>query len=211
MPDIDYTDYLYHDHLPITKFLKANYTAIAQEFDVMFPKITGMAPKPKAISMGQNGRNREQLGKPIIEGEVYSTYLLLRPELLDDNEREIVYQPGRDKARGWRRLQSPTLMSFLLPYRAKLGNVGFNRLHPGARINPHYGVSTDYFRLHLGIHAVPGAVFHLKDRPDYEWTDGGTMAFADGDMLHWVTHDGAAVRTILSIDIHKSELTRYPR
>jgi hypothetical protein len=206
---IDYTNYLNVDHLPITRYLKDNYQAIATECDNMLANME-LAPKPKSVSMGQHGRNRAQVGKPMIEGDVFSAYLLLRPELLDDNEREIVYQPGREKSRGWRRLQNPTLMRFMLPYRDCLGNVGFNQLHPGARINPHYGVSTDYFRMHLCIHGVPGATFFLKDRAPYTWKDGEVMAFADGDMLHWVEHNGDRVRTILSIDVLKSELTRYP-
>lgn len=211
LSEIDYTDYLSVKHLPLTKFLEANYATIATEFDNMLTIMGGMlSDKPKAVSMGQHGRNRSQTGRPMIEGDVQSSYLLLRPELLDDNEKEIVYSQGRARSRDWRRRQNPTLMGFLIPMLDVLGNVGFNRIAPGARINPHFGVSTNYFRMHLGIHTDPGATFHLKDRPSYTWVDGGTMAFADGDVLHWVTHTGNSVRTILSIDILKTELTRWP-
>jgi hypothetical protein len=206
---IDYTDYLNVEHLPLTQYLKSNFTAIQRECDALLAAID-IAPKPKADSMGQHGKNREQVGKPMIEGDVYSCYLLLRPELLDDNEKEIVYAPERWKSRGWRRLQSPTLMAWMLrdDVLPTLGNVGFNRIYPGARINPHYGVSTDYFRMHLCIHGDPGAKFYLKGRDPYTWSDGNVMAFADGDMLHWVEHNGTGPRTILSIDVLKSELTK---
>lgn len=206
---IDYTTYLDVEHLPLTKYLKENFQAIQKECNALLDAID-IAPKPKADSMGQYGKNRDQTGKPMIEGRVYSCYLLLRPELLDDNEKEIVYAPERWKSRGWRRLQSPTLMKWMLreDVLPKLGNVGFNRIYPGARINPHFGVSTDYFRMHLCITGDPGATFYLKDRPPYTWSDGNVMAFADGDVLHWVEHNGVGPRTILSIDVLKTELTK---
>lgn len=206
---IDYTNYLDVSQLPLAQYLMRNYVQIAGECDAMLTKMD-MADKPKADSMGQYGKNRSQVGRPMIEGGVFSAYLLLRPELLDDNEKEIVYAPERWKSRGWRRTQNPTLMAWMLrdDVLPTLGNVGFNRLLPGARINPHFGVSTNYFRMHLCIHGDDQATFFLKDREPYTWRDGEVMAFADGDMLHWVEHNGTKPRTILSIDVLKTELTK---
>lgn len=191
--------------LPFAKMLRANYITIAEEADNLF-EICTVNQKPKSVSMGQYGRNNTQVNQPMIEGDVRSLYLLLKPELLDDNEKEIVYAPELANARAWRRRHCPLFMNLIMPYFPVLGNVGFNRLYPGATINPHYGVSTDYFRMHLGLHTDPKATFYMEGEEPYVWQKGQTMAFTDGDILHWVEHRGTEPRTILSVDLLKKVL-----
>ena len=202
---IDYSTFLNVDNLQLAKELRANFNQIKIEAHAFLGSFE-LANKPKAYSSGQFGRNPEAVNKPMIEGDVKSAYLWVRKELLDDGELEIVSLPEVAKSRAWRRTQNPTLMNLMYPKLHVLGNVGFNKLGPGARINPHFGMSTDYFRLHLGIITDPKAFFFLEGHAPYSWKTGELMAFADGDVKHWVAHEGTSDRVILSIDILKSEI-----
>lgn len=194
--------------LRITRALQGNYPAIRAEYETLF---SAMDPhlKPNGPMSGQYGKYTESTGIPMYQGTNLSAHLYVHPELLDDREKEICYAPGIEEKRLWRQKHCPILKSILEPYnqRGELGNVGFNKILPGTRINPHFGVSSDFFRLHLGIVTDPGATFYIKDAPPYTWTDGGVMAFYDGDVLHWVEHNGTSPRTILAIDLRISVLT----
>jgi hypothetical protein len=197
--------YLNVEHLDVVQQLKKNFLAIRYECDRLFTMMDAH-PKPNGPMMGQNGKYRQSVGVPMYEGENFSIHLKVHPELLDDREKEICFAPGIEEKRRWRQKECPKLWSILSPIDALTGNIGFNKIFPGTRINEHYGVSTTFFRLHLGIVTDPGAKFFIKDAPSYTWQDGEVMAFADGEVLHWVEHTGVNPRTILAIDLKKTML-----
>mgnify|MGYP001769717124 CR=1 FL=1 len=199
--------YIDVSNLKITKDLQDNWRPIRVEVIRLFGLI-GDVLKPNGPMMGQNGRYVESMGVDMYSGENYSTHLWVHPEMLDDREKEICFAPGVPEKRVWRQQQCPTLTKILKPYavRGLLGNVGINKLMPGSKINPHYGVSSAFFRMHLGLETDPGATFYIKDEPSYTWKDGEVMAFRDGDVLHWVEHNGTKRRIIIAIDLRDEVL-----
>jgi hypothetical protein len=184
--------------------LLANFEQIKAECDSLF-SIEGPVPKINALMEGQDGRNPASTGKPKYEGLNSSLHLRVVPDLLDPPEARVALTPAGEAGREARRRKCPIVMRCLEPWLEHVGNIGFNRLFPGAYITPHYGVLTarSYVRVHLGLSCDPRATFHVQGGPDYVWTNGGVMGFHDGTVLHWVTHEGIAPRTILSIDFKK--------
>lgn len=202
-----YYPYIPVEHLEVVPLLKANWRQIRDESDAMF-KDTDVDPKPN-WTLDPN-RNRKALpgAENMYYGKNFSAHLRVEPELLVERERIICASPGAEDRRKFRQTINPTLMGILKPWldRGEVGNIGFNRIWPGAKISPHYGVSTRFFRLHLGLHCDPGATFFIEGDNPYVWQEGQVMAFADGHWLHWVEHNGKQQRTILAIDFLKSIL-----
>jgi hypothetical protein len=98
---------------------------------------------------------------------------------------------------------TPTLEQCLAPYIDHIGTVGFNLIYPGSKLNMHYGMCSDYIRIHMGIDCDPGAVFYVEDLPPRTWEPGKLFAFSDGDAFHGTIHSGETPRSILLLDLHK--------
>lgn len=200
--------YIEVEQLEIVKQLKSNWVEIKREMNIMFSR-PGTSPLPKPNWTLEPGRNKRAIvdgNETMYVGKNFTAHLRVVKELLVPSEWEITQSEGAEERRERRRKSCPVLMSLLSPMIDDVGNIGFNKLYPEAKIAPHYGVSTDYFRVHLGIETDPGCKFYIEGGNDYVWKDGEVMAFADGHWLHWVEHRGQKPRTILAVDFKKSIL-----
>ena len=81
-----------------------------------------------------------------------------------------------------------------------LTNSFISRLIPGTIINPHYGWSTKYMRIHLGIECDPDCKITVGDQT-MAWEEGKILAFNDSD-VHSVVHKGIKERVVFSFDIN---------
>ena len=155
-----YYPYLPCEQLEVTQLIKQNWRQIRTESDAMFD-YTSVDAKPNWVL--DPNRNRKALpgAENMYYGKNISAHLRIEPELLVQRELDLCAQPGAEERRAHRRSINPTLMNILKPWldRGEVGNIGFNRMWPGAKISPHYGVSTRFFRLHIGLHVDPKATF----------------------------------------------------
>lgn len=190
----------------IGRALFEGYMHIRAESDHLFDT-EGAVPKINAVMADQYGRNDESVGKRKYEGQNASIHIKVVPELLDEAEA-IALTEAAEARRERRRQMCPRTMDILRPYWDSLGNIGFNRLYPGAHITPHYGTkgAAQYLRVHLGIHTDPGAQFFARGAEPYTWQDGQLMAFDDAQAFHWVDHKGTVPRTILCMDVRREAL-----
>jgi aspartyl/asparaginyl beta-hydroxylase (cupin superfamily) len=197
--------YFNTENLELAQTLRKHWMAIRDEAEALFAE-EGEVPKVNARMEGQDGRYMESVGVPKYTGTNASIHLQVVPDLLDPPEARIALSPAGVAGRLRRQKKCPMTMGILAPYGEHVGNIGFNRLHPGARINPHYGVITSnrFVRIHLGLRTDPGATFFAKDHASYTWKDGETMAFDDATVLHWVEHHGQSSRLILCLDVAKA-------
>lgn len=88
-----------------------------------------------------------------------------------------------------------------------LCNSFISRLMPGTIINPHYGWSKKYMRMHLGIVTDPECKITVGTQTQ-AWEDGKILAFNDGD-VHKVSHNGTKERVIFSVDIDLIYLRQF--
>ena len=104
------------------------------------------------------------------------------------------------------RAACPTIVKCIseLEEQGKLANSFISRLLPGTIINPHYGWSNKWLRVHLGLVCDPDCKItignHIKETRT--WEEGKLLAFYDGGQWpHGVKHEGTKERIILSVDI----------
>lgn len=191
-----------------TKFGKTlieNYQTILKDCETLFA-IDGPVEKINAVMHTQDGRNLESIGKQKYTGKNASLHIRVVPELLDIPERKIALSPGAEENRERRRKICKNTVEILKPFWNDIGNIGFNRLYPGAVITPHYGTlgAVEYVRVHLGLSCDNQCTFYARGYDSYTWKDGELMAFDDAEAFHWVEHKGEQPRTILCIDIKRS-------
>lgn len=74
-------------------------------------------------------------------------------------------------------------------------------LEPGAKIQPHVGLSSACARAHLGLSCPLEAKIRIIDSV-YEWKVGDVKMF-DDTFLHGVTHDGDFDRVVLFLDVER--------
>lgn len=200
-----YSPYIPVMQLAPVQAMVAAFDAIRHEADEMFVK-SQIDLKPNWELAPNRNRAPTEPGQTMYVGKNFTAHLRVVNELLVPKEQELCAQPGAEERRERRRKMNPTLMSILDPIIDQVGNIGFNRLYPGAKIAPHYGVSTNYFRVHMALYADPGCTFYVEGGVPYVWKEREIMAFADGHWLHWVEHNGVNQRTILAVDFHKDML-----
>ena len=202
-----YEPYIPCEHMPVVQAIKANWRRIRGECDSMFHR-TSLDLKPNWELEKNRNRLPTEDNETMYRGENYSAHIRIVEELLVPKEIEVTSTANSIHWRNVKAEMNPTIMGILQPHidAGNVGNIGFNRLMPGARIAPHYGVSTKYFRVHLGLHVDSLAQFFIEGGPPYTWEEGKIMAFADGHWLHWVEHNGTKQRTIMAVDFKKEML-----
>lgn len=88
-----------------------------------------------------------------------------------------------------------------------LANSFISRLIPGTVINPHYGWTKKYMRVHFGIVCDPECKITVNGQTA-TWEEGKILAFNDGD-THSVVHNGTKERVVFSVDIVLDYLKHY--
>ena len=73
-------------------------------------------------------------------------------------------------------------------------------LKPGSILNPHFGWTQKFLRVHLGIQCDTECKITVGKRTQ-TWQEGKILAFCDGD-THSVKHLGTIPRIITSIDVN---------
>ena len=102
------------------------------------------------------------------------------------------------------RSKCPTLVDCIkeMEFGGHLANSFISRLLPGTVINPHFGWSNNWLRLHLGIVCDPECKITVGNE-SRTWEEGKLLAFYDGgNYPHSVRHDGTKERIIVSVDLN---------
>jgi len=184
--------------------LKENYELIRQDFYQLSQQFLHV--KPNNLMTARQGLSN---GKILYQGGFQLVFTRIADESCSKPELDAIY--GSTEASRKRALENfkikqkltPNLERCLEPYLEFVGTVGFNVIHPGAKLNKHYGMCNDYIRIHMGIDCDPGAVFFIEDLPPRTWEPGKVFAFSDGDAFHGTEHNGQNTRSILLLDVHK--------
>lgn len=97
-----------------------------------------------------------------------------------------------------------------------LAQVPTNRLHvcysaiqPGGSLAPHTGPTNTSLTVHLGLANCAGAKMYVADRV-VDYRDDDLFIF-DDSYVHWVEHEGTAVRCTLMITIWHPDLNALER
>lgn len=189
---------------PLTQSLSENYEQIKMEFKDLEKFL---ATKTNNV-MGP--LQKESKGKSFYEGQIKSVFTRIANEACSPPEIKAIYGPTEETRIATmekfklKQSLSPTLEKCLEPYIDYVGCVGFNIIYPGGKLNMHYGMCSDYIRMHMGIDCDPNAVFHLEKFPPRAWEPGKLFAFDDGPAFHGTEHNGTNPRCILLVDIRKT-------
>lgn len=193
---------------PLTLELIANFKAIQIEFD---SNREGNAFKKPNFKFSL--KDQREVINSFYDGDMTNVTLKIKDELLSDDEKIIAFGKNDELKEmrlnrfQQRRKQFPVLDSILQKYEESIGSIVFNIMTPNARLNPHFGVSEKYIRVHLGIHCNEKATFICADLPPRAWKDGHVWAFSDYETLHYSVNDSNEERVILVIDLLKTALT----
>lgn len=97
------------------------------------------------------------------------------------------------------------------------GCVCLSFIYPGTKVNPHFGLSNNKLRLHLGIKNLDDSTLFVKDKGfnknaktlSLKWKKGKAFIF-DDSFKHWVINEskGDKPRVILLIDIWHPDLNQ---
>jgi aspartyl/asparaginyl beta-hydroxylase (cupin superfamily) len=111
------------------------------------------------------------------------------------------------------RSKCPTYVKCIseLEQEGNLANSFISRLIPGSVINPHYGWTKNWMRVHLGIICDPKCMITVGEETKV-WEEGKFLAFYDGgDYPHSVVYKGTKERIVVSMDISCSYIEHYNR
>ena len=92
-----------------------------------------------------------------------------------------------------------------LPEASKFaGSVRFSTIAPGASLRPHFALTNDHLRLHLGIDVPEPDVVEVRNADTRQaWEEGKVIAF-DESIIHSINHRGGRKnqsQTVLIIDV----------
>lgn len=97
------------------------------------------------------------------------------------------------------------------------GCVCLSFIYPGSKVIPHFGISNNKLRLHLGIKNLENSTLYVKDKGynkdaetlSLEWKKGKVFIF-DDSFKHWVVNNskGDKPRIILLIDLWHPDLNK---
>tara|TARA_B100001248_G_C27393188_1_gene463704 strand:+ start:2622 stop:3710 length:1089 start_codon:yes stop_codon:yes gene_type:complete len=97
------------------------------------------------------------------------------------------------------------------------GCVCLSFIYPGSKVIPHFGISNNKLRLHLGIKNLEDSTLYVKDKGfnknsktlSLKWNKGKVFIF-DDSFKHWVINNskGNKPRIILLIDIWHPDLSK---
>lgn len=191
------------DH-PLVHSIIENYNLIREDFYNLTKRFLHTKPNNTMTE-----RQKTSNGKILYQGKFQLVFTRIVDATCSKPELDAIYGPTEQSRRqaleNFKIKQSltPILEKCIEPYLDVVGSVGFNVIHPGAKLNMHYGMCNDYIRVHMGIDCDPGAIFFVEDLPPRSWEPGKVFAFSDGDAFHGTEHHGESPRSILLLDIHK--------
>lgn len=97
------------------------------------------------------------------------------------------------------------------------GCVCLSFIYPGSKVTPHFGISNNKLRLHLGIKNLEDSTLYVKDKGfnkdaktlSLKWKKGKVFIF-DDSFKHWVINNskGDKPRVILLIDLWHPDLSK---
>ena len=206
----DIKNYIDVSDFPLVPAIIKNYDAIRKDFYDLKAKF--LHTKPNNIMTERQGTST---GKILYKGGFQLVFTRIADASCSKPELDAIYGPTEEtRKRAFENFKikqslTPNLEQCLAPYLEFVGAVGFNVIHPGAKLNMHYGMCSDYIRIHMGIDCDPGAVFFVENLPPRSWEPRKVFAFSDGDAFHGTEHHGNDPRSILLIDIHKSAFKEF--
>ena len=211
--------YIYFESNPILDPLVENWRQIRDEFFARLYKELGDKHKLEDDNTpGQKSNYVTDTFKTVLyQGNFKAMPIFLRDKLIDSHEaKQMNWQnwqkPGGAKTRFWEERMNamPTIKQWLDKYIDIVGAVTYNICLPGSRLNHHWGLAPEYLRLHLTLKEAEGCVFDIENERK-QWVDGELFAFDDCNVLHGTRHTGTEPRTIVLIDILKSQLQSYAK
>lgn len=197
-----------YDH-PLTVSLRENFNAILNEYITLSSKFLGI--KPNNI-MGSVIDQDNSNGQILYQGKINSVFTRVAADTCSPTEYTAVWgttlESHADAELRFKQKQSltPTLEKIIEPYLEHIGCVGFNLMHPPAKLSMHYGMVSKYARFHMGLICDPEAKFHVGDYDPRAWEPGKVWCFDDGDAYHGTTHTGTIPRAILILDLNRDAI-----
>jgi len=148
----------------------------------------------------------QAFGKSIYE----NTWKAIPLSIFRGEHIELAGKPYMEYVKDSRK-RLPILDSIISPLEEAdiMRNAFISKLCPGSIINPHYGWSQEFMRIHMGIVTDPECRITVGNITE-TWEEGKLLAFKDGGpYMHSVKHNGTKDRIVLSIDITLKYLRDY--
>lgn len=164
----------------------------------------------------------------LYQGKIQSAAMKLANKAIDDDERKFIGWNPSDEHRYNYRAATVTIdgagirhynyrgdnwikspwADLVDKFDNQLEQMFFNIAYPGAKITPHKGIATSYFRVHICLQNNTGFVFDIEGERK-RWSEGvdGSFAFDDGNLRHGVDYEDRGEtqpRIVAILDIKKS-------
>lgn len=155
-------------------------------------------------------------GLQVYSGKV-NTYMLKLDETLLDAREKVLFSHDREAnfERQHQRRELCPLHKNFLTNNPSVRQMFYNILHPGAKINPHYGVNglavnkvPDHFRIHITVEPGDDSYFYIDNLNPLKYRENLCFGFKDGLVNHWAENRGTQIRNVLILDVDKSILPK---
>lgn len=205
--------YIYFNSNPLSNFLIKNYSHIKAEFygllkgEFNYVPDQPVADKPNAEVEGYSGTHS------LYKGLFNSVPLYIRREIIDEYEAVGWQEDVKEKVYERRIQNLGYLKYFINEFKPVIGGVTFNISFPGSNLSHHFGVNSDYLRLHMCIKEDPGCFFDIENWK-HCWKEGELFGFDDAWVLHGTRHFTSlakGTRIIMLIDVKKNYLRPYAK
>ena len=205
--------YIWFNSNPLLDYLTDNWEQIRDEYIQWISWHRNQyGTKLKANIISSQTQNL-----PLYEGTFESVSLFLRDSLLIYTEARLMGWENFGKKEGAKYIyreewlkQMPTLHKWVVEHFDILGSIQINTCKPGSLLRHHFGNDPNYLRFHLTLEEAAGCEFNIENEC-HTWKNGELFGFDDAIVYHGTKHTGTQDRTILIIDILKSEVKQYAK
>ena len=128
----------------------------------------------------------------------------VRPNILCEDQQARIYWGTEQYRMKPEIYDCPNILYIYEKWKDHLGSIVFNISYPGSTLNHHYGVDSQYIRMHVCIKTEEHCTFDVENHRR-GWNDGDVFGFDDANYWHGTIHrpEGKHERIILLVDITK--------
>ena len=191
---------------PFTDHLKQNWQGIRDEY-YWYLKKHGIMNEDNVITQKklQDHNPLPNSNDNLYTKEWTSDGFFVRPNILCEDQQARIHwsdEPYRMKPEIY---ECPNILHIYETWKEHLGSIVFNISYPGSTLNHHYGVDSQYIRMHVCIKTEEHCTFDVENYRR-SWKDGDVFGFDDANWFHGTNHspEGKHERIILLVDIAKT-------
>lgn len=207
--------YIYFNENPPLKLLIDNFEIFKKEFKILatYHKLADENGN-LYLDPGNIGVDKTNQHGKMYKGLYKAINLFARDTLLDDIEKKNGNWKPDEKVRIRTSFTkfAPKHFEFILRYKDIIGAVTYNISYPGSVLTHHYGLDSNYIRLHICVIESKDCIFDIEGWK-YEWKEGDIIGFDDYYSFHGTKHDKNSEnpRAILMVDMLKTYLKPYAK